>query len=549
MRSAPVVRVADLSVTFDTATGPVEAVRDVSFALHAGEALGIVGESGSGKTVTCRALLGLLPPRAHVTGEITIDGAELSVLEPSAFESIRGRTAGMIFQTPSSYLDPLMRAGDQIGEGVRAHLGASKSEARTRAVELLGHVHIDDPLRRVDSYPHELSGGMKQRVMIAGALAPRPRILVADEPTTALDVTVQARIIELLRGLRADDGLSLILVSHDLGVVASLCDRVIVMRDGVVVEHGPTREVLVRPQATYTRELIAAHPSVAIRTVPPPSAPMGQPILSVEHISVSFGRERGRIARAALGPSTPKFRAVQDVSFEVARGEVLGVVGESGSGKTTVARTIVGLIAPDEGRVVFAGEPLAPRGSKRPLAARRAIQLVFQDPYASLNPRLTVERTLAEPVRRHGLGGSRDVSARVRQLLEWVELSPSLAERRPHELSGGQRQRVAIARALAVEPELLVADEVTSALDVTIQSQILALLRRLRDELGLSMVLVSHDLGVVRLMCHRVVVMRHGRTVETGLTDTVLRTPRDDYTRELIAAAPELPTAEDVLSD
>jgi peptide/nickel transport system ATP-binding protein len=544
--SEPIVRVSHLSIVFDTKTGPIEAVRDVSFELRAGEALGIVGESGSGKTVTCRAILGLLPRRARVAGEITIDGAELDVLSPQAFGSVRGRTAGMIFQTPSSYLDPLMRVGEQIGEGVRAHHGASKAEARERALELLGHVHIDDPARRVDSYPHELSGGMKQRVMIAGAIAPRPRILVADEPTTALDVTVQARIIQLLRSLREKDGLSLILVSHDLGVVASLCDRVVVMRDGEVVEAGSTRDVLEQPRADYTRELIRAHPSVAIRVMEAPAPPAPEPLLAVQHISVTFGRERGRLARSLFGAGAPPFHAVRDVGIDVARGEVLGIVGESGSGKTTVARTIVGLTAPDDGQIVFDGAPLAAEGRRRPLAVRRAIQLVFQDPYASLNPRMTVERTLGEPLRRHALAHGRGVDQRVRELMGWVELAPSLLSRRPHELSGGQRQRVAIARALAVEPTLLVADEVTSALDVTIQRQILGLLRRLRDELGLSMLLVSHDLGVVRLMCNRVIVMRRGRVVEEGSTEDVLSAPAEEYTRELIAAAPQLPTSEAV---
>jgi peptide/nickel transport system ATP-binding protein len=542
----PIVRVSHLSIAFDTKAGPVEAVRDVSFELQAGEALGIVGESGSGKTVTCRAILGLLPPRARIAGEIAVAGADLDVLSPATFAPVRGRTAGMIFQTPSSYLDPLMRVGDQIGEGVRAHHGASKSAARERALELLGHVHIDDPARRIDSYPHELSGGMKQRVMIAGALAPRPRVLIADEPTTALDVTVQARIIELLRGLREGDGLSLILVSHDLGVVASLCDRVVVMRDGVVIEAGTTREVLARPTAAYTRELIRAHPSVALREIEPPPPPPPGSLLSVERVSVTFGRDRGRLARALLGSGTPPFQAVRDVSFDLARGEILGIVGESGSGKTTVARTVVGLTRPDEGRIVFDGAPLDPEGSGRPVALRRAIQLVFQDPYASLNPRMTVERMLAEPLRRHRIARDNEMPARVRELMTWVELAPSLLARRPHELSGGQRQRVAIARALAVGPRLLVADEVTSALDVTIQRQILELLRRLRDELGLSMLLVSHDLGVVRLMCNRVVVMRRGRIVEEGPTDAVLSSPSEGYTRELIAAAPRLPAGEAV---
>jgi peptide/nickel transport system ATP-binding protein len=546
MGSDAVISVTDLTVTIETRRGAVEAVRGVSFDLRAREALGIVGESGSGKTVTCRALLGLLPPNARVGGSIVVADAEVTALPTEALATVRGRTAGMIFQTPSSYLDPLRTVGAQIGEGVRAHFGASRQAARTRAIELLRHVHIDDPERRIDLYPHELSGGMKQRVMIGGALACRPGILVADEPTTALDVTVQARIIELLRRLRNDDGLSLILVSHDLGVVASLCDRVVVMREGIVVEDGPTREVILHPQSDYTRELIAAHPSIDVRDARDDGSGSGgsAPILAVEHLSVMFGRRRGRLMTALLGPGVPPFEAVRDVSFTVADGEILGIVGESGSGKTTIGRAIVGLTAPTEGDISFRGEVLDPNGRSRSSVVRRAIQLVFQDPYASLNPRMSVGQTLAEPLRRHHLVPGSAVRGRVAELMGWVELAPALLNRRPHELSGGQRQRVAIARALAAEPQLLVADEVTSALDVTIQKQILSLLRRLSQELGLNLVIISHDLGVVRMMCHRVVVVRRGRVVETGTTEEVMSFPRDDYTRDLIAAVPRLPSSD-----
>jgi peptide/nickel transport system ATP-binding protein len=406
-------------------------------------------------------------------------------------------------------------------------------------------VHIDEPERRVDLYPHELSGGMKQRVMIGGALACRPRVLVADEPTTALDVTVQARIIELLRRLRSEDGLSLILVSHDLGVVASLCDRVVVMRNGVVVEQGLTREVLSHPHSDYTRELIAAHPSIHARDLRSEVSSPGasRPILAVEHLSVRFGQRRGRIASALIGPGDAPFEAVRDVTFTVNEGEILGVVGESGSGKTTIGRTIVGLTPPTEGRISFRGEVLEPNGRSRSPALRRAIQLVFQDPYASLNPRMSVKQSIAEPLRRHRLVPAAAIGERVAELMGWVELASGLVDRRPHELSGGQRQRVAIARALAAEPQLLIADEVTSALDVTIQQQILSLLRRLSEELALNLVIISHDLGVVRVMCHRVVVMRHGSVVEAGSTHEVMSLPRADYTRELVAAVPRLPSS------
>ena len=537
--------VEHLAVSFAMPSGVVPAVRDVSFHLERGEALGIVGESGSGKTVTCRSLLGLLPPTARVSGRIDIDGAAVVSLTPKELSALRGRKAGMIFQNPSSFLDPVMRVGRQIGEGLRLHEGLGKTGAREGSIRLLEHVRIPEPEQRVDAYPHELSGGMKQRVMIAGALACRPQILIADEPTTALDVTVQARILELLRVLREEDQLSLILVSHDLGVIASICDRVVVMNDGLVVEEGLTREVMLHPQAEYTRELIAANPSLELQATSAPAvAPVltrpaevgSEDILAVEGLSVTFGRPRGRLARRLFGPGPPLVQAVRDVSFSVREGEILGIVGESGSGKTTIGRAVVGLTGPSSGSVTFQ----AKAGRHGPSGG--AVQMVFQDPFASLNPRMTVSRALAEPLQRHRLCEPTDVERRVRELMDWVELPGAFLDRRPHELSGGQCQRVAIARALTVEPRLLIADEVTSALDVTIQKQILDLMRRLRTELQLTIVLISHDLGVVQALCDRIAVMRAGEFVEQGSVDQILRSPREDYTRELIAAFPRMPT-------
>jgi peptide/nickel transport system ATP-binding protein len=543
--SAPILTVEHLGVSFAMPSGEVPAVEDVSFHLERGEALGIVGESGSGKTVTCRSLLRLLPLTARVTGRIDIDGADVVSLTPRELSALRGRKAGMIFQNPSSFLDPVMRVGRQIGEGLRLHEGLGKVGARESSIRLLEHVRIPEPEQRVDAYPHELSGGMKQRVMIAGALACRPQILIADEPTTALDVTVQARILELLKVLREEDQLSLILVSHDLGVIASVCDRVVVMNDGLVVEEGLTREVMLHPHAEYTRELIAANPALELDATARPAAapvltrpPGAEPedILAVEALSVTFGRTRGRLARRLFGPGPPPVQAVRDVSFTVREGEILGIVGESGSGKTTIGRAVVGLTEPSSGSVTFHAKAAqhGPSGG--------AVQMVFQDPFASLNPRMTVQRALAEPLRRHRLCEPADLERRVRELMDWVELPGAFLDRRPHELSGGQCQRVAIARALTVEPRLLIADEVTSALDVTIQKQILDLLHRLREELKLTIVLISHDLGVVQALCDRIAVMRAGEFVEQGSVDQILRSPHEDYTRELIAAFPRIPT-------
>jgi ABC-type glutathione transport system ATPase component len=534
--SDPVLSVEHLAVWFDTPWGEVSAVRDVSLALQPAEALGIVGESGSGKTVTCRSILGLLPANARVAGRITVEDADVIQLSRRELERLRGRRIGMIFQNPSSYLDPVMRVGEQIGEGLRHHFDVPRREARASSIDLLRHVRIADPEGRVDDYPHQLSGGMKQRVMIAGALACRPRILIADEPTTALDVTVQARILELLRALRREERLSLIVVSHDLGVIASICERVIVMKDGLVVEEGRTEEVLRRPSHPYTRELIGANPSLVPATEPsrPPSG--SGPLISIEGLSVTFGRRRGRLARAVLGEGRPPVQAVRDVSLSVAEGEALGIVGESGSGKTTLGRAITGLAPPSGGRIVLRNDLLTGR--------RPSIQMVFQDPYASLDPRYSLGRALAEPLRWHRMCPSDQVEARVLELMAAVELPSSLRGRRPHELSGGQCQRVAIARALATEPRALVADEITSSLDVTIQKQILSLLRSLRKRMDLTIILISHDLGVVRSLCDRVAVMREGRLVELGGTAEIMGAPEHAYTRELIAAVPRIPQPE-----
>ena len=547
--SRALLSVEGLSVTFTTPEGPVYAVREVSFELDEGEVLGIVGESGSGKTVTCRSLLGLLPRNAHITGgRIWFEGRDL-VTAPEELPRLRGRKLAMIFQTPSTYLDPLMRVGVQIGESLRFHLGATRKAGRDNVVQLLRDVHIPQPEERVNAYPHELSGGMKQRVMIAGALASRPSILVADEPTTALDVTVQAEILRLLRELRAEYGLSIVLVSHDLGVIAEMCDRVVVMKDGQVMEQGKTTRILRQPADTYTRQLIASHASLEPQADGPADSPPGlpddEPLLRVQNLSVTYGLEDGRLARLAarlpILRGRPPVEAVRDVSFAVQRGETLGIVGESGSGKSTIGRAIVRLVEPSSGRILYRESGLHHLRGPQMQAYRRAVQMVFQDPYGSLNPRMTVEQMLAEPLRVHRLCAPERISERIRELMEAVELSAELRHRGPRQLSGGQCQRVAIARALTMGPELLIADEITSSVDVTTQAQILELLEKLREQIHLTILFISHDLRVVHRLCENVLVMKAGQVVEYGSAREIMCRPRQPYTKQLIAAVPRLP--------
>ena len=533
----PLLSVQDLSVTFDFWGRLVPAVQGVSFQLEAGEILGIVGESGSGKSVTCRAILGLLPPSAQIGGRILLDGTDLTALPAARMAAeVRGRRISMIFQNPSSHLDPLMTIGGQIAEAPRLQLGKPRREARADAIRMLEEVRIHEPERRVDSYAHELSGGMKQRAMIASAISCQPQLLLADEPTTALDVTVQARILELLRDLNQRRNLSVILISHDLGVISQICDRVLVMRHGTVVEAGPTRDIIERPSQPYTRLLIESQPSRrASRHSSPRQA--REPILSVRNLTVEFSSDSGLagILRAAR-----PVRAVDDVSFDVHGGESFAIVGESGSGKSTIARAIARLNQPKSGSIRFDGQEVAGLSGESLRRYRRAVQMIFQSPYDSLNPRMRIADAIEEPLRRHGLADGARVSDRVRELLELVELPYDLRNRKPSELSGGQCQRVGIARALALSPRLLIADEITSALDVTIQAQVLDLLRRLQQSRALTVIYISHDLAVVRAFCDRVAVLSGGRIVETGNAGDVLTEPVHEYTRALVAAAPTL---------
>lgn len=516
------MEVADLTVEF----GGLRAVDGLSFRLERGAALALVGESGSGKSTVAAALLGLhRGTGAKVGGSIEVAGVDVRRAPREALRRLRGGKAAMVFQDPLSSLDPYYSIGDQIAEVYRVHTRASRRAARARAVQVLDRVGIPDAVRRSRSRPHEFSGGMRQRALIAMALACEPELLIADEPTTALDVTVQAQILDLLHTLREETGTGLLLVTHDVGVAAESVDEVLVMRHGRAVEHGPVAAVLGSPAQPYTRELLGAVPRVETPRAAPrvsrtPSADQAEIVLE----STGLRREFGRGKRA--------FTAVDDVSLTIHRGETLGIVGESGSGKTTLGRMLVGLLEPTAGEVRYGGHPR--------VGVDPAVQMVFQDPVSSLNPRRTVGESIADPLRARGGRDEGRIRGRVRELLERVGLEAAHYDRYPHEFSGGQRQRVGIARALAADPRLIVCDEPVSALDVTTQAQVVALLGELQRELGLALVFVAHDLAVVRQVSDRVAVMRRGRIVEQGAADGVYDNPQDPYTKQLLAAVPAL---------
>ncbi|WP_320777314.1 ABC transporter ATP-binding protein [Streptomyces sp. CRN 30] len=521
------VEVEGLTVEFPAGGHTLRAVDDLSFRLDTGQALGIVGESGSGKSTVAGALLGLHHGTgARLSGTVRVDGTDVGTASVRELRRLRGGTAAMVFQDPLSALDPYLAVGDQIAEVHRTHAPhVSRRAAREHAVTVLDRVGIPDAARRARSRPHEFSGGMRQRALIAMALACEPRVLVADEPTTALDVTVQAQILDLLHDLRAETGMGLVLVSHDLGVVAGSVDDMLVMRDGRAVERGPVGTVLGAPRQPYTRELLAAVPRVeAPRTRTPAGGSGGDVLLEATGVRREFGRRKDRTV------------AVDGVSLTVAEGETLGIVGESGSGKTTLGRMLVRLLEPSAGSVRYRGRELTD--------IRSELQMVFQDPVSSLNPRRSIGESVADPLRAAGNLTDAEITRRVRDLLERVGLDPRWYHRYPHEFSGGQRQRVGIARALAPEPRLVVCDEPVSALDVTTQAQVLDLLAELQRELGLGLVLIAHDLAVVRQASDRVVVMREGAVVEEGPADTVYDAPQDPYTKALLAAVPVLDPAE-----
>ena len=532
--TTPLLSVDDLWVEFRTPHGPFDAVRGVSFHIDPGETLAIVGESGSGKSTVASSINRLLAENGRIaSGSVRFAGAELATASERTMRGLRGAGIGLVPQDPMSNLDPVHTIGAQIAEALQVHGRAGADRGRARTLELLEMVGIPDPAQRFDQFPHEFSGGMRQRALIAMGLACEPRLLIADEPTSALDVTVQRRVLDTLAALTARSGTAVLLITHDLALAAERADRVLVMLRGELVEEGPAKEILERPQHEYTRRLVAAAPSLATTTLvasPAADEPTPEPIAVLE----SVGR-RYRLRGAARGE---ELWAARDVSFSIPRGRTVAVVGESGSGKSTTAKMLLGLDDPTEGSITIDGQDLAGLSRGELLAMRRRVQPVFQNPFASLDPRYTVARSIAEPLRVHGVGDRRTRRGRVEELLEQVALPGELADRLPHELSGGQRQRVAIARALALEPELVVLDEAVSALDVLVQAQILELLVGLQRDLGLSYLFISHDLAVVNMIAHEVHVMQRGRVVESGTPQQLFTAPTEAYTRDLIAAIP-----------
>lgn len=529
------LNISNLDISLPLGSERALAVEGLTIDLSPGETLCIVGESGSGKSLTARALMGLLPaPHVTVTrGEINFCGEDLTKVMDRRFREIRGSEISMIFQEPMTALNPVMKIGSQIDEIFRFHAEMSAQERRQQALELLADVQLPDPIQIVNAYPHQLSGGQRQRAMIAMALALKPKILIADEPTTALDVTTQAQILKLINDMQSVHKTGVLFITHDFGVVADIADRVVVMQYGRVVETGTVDQVLNKPQHSYTKALIASVPSLTPR---PPRPRSEKIVLSVQKINKSFG---GGKSFFGFGKPNRLVHAINDVSIELRRGETLGVVGESGSGKSTLARCIIRLIDSDSGKIIIDGINLRDlnRAEMRPW--RSKIQMVFQDPFASLNPRIKVGEIVSQgPI----IQGSSKIAAeaRARNLLEIVGLDMYAFNRFPHEFSGGQRQRIGIARALALDPEILVADEPVSALDVSIQAQILQLLDEIRERMNLSMLFITHDLRVAAQVCDRLAVMRYGEIVETGTTADIFNAPQHSYTRELLAAVPGL---------
>jgi peptide/nickel transport system ATP-binding protein len=533
--SGALLAVEDLRVSFATQSGRVQGVDGVSFELMPGEVLAIVGESGSGKSVTAQTILGLTrSPNARIEGSIRLGEQELIEASERELRDVRGQRIGMVFQDPMTSFNPVYRIGHQITEAIRAHRDeVGKDEARQRAVELLDSVGIPDAERRVDDYPHQFSGGMRQRAMIAMALALDPEVLIADEPTTALDVTVQAQILALLERLNRERGLATILITHDLGVVAEVADRVLVMHEGKIVERGDLDQIFYSPADPYTRKLLDA--VVRIDTAPPLRAQReSEALLEVTDLVKHFPVKRGLL----VDREVDQVKAVDGVSLSVRQGETLGLVGESGSGKSTLSRTILQLLAPTSGSVRFEGREIAGLSRRQMRPLRREMQMVFQDPYASLNPRRRVGQIVGEPLRLQGEAKGAELRREVQGLLDRVGLSAEHYDRFPHEFSGGQRQRIGIARALALRPKLIIADEPVSALDVSIRAQILDLLSELQAEFGLTYVFVAHDIGVVRHVSDRIAVMHKGKIVEQGPADQVCERPADAYTKQLLAAVP-----------
>src|SRR5712672_4136141 len=528
--TSPVLEIANLSVAIKGSGDRPHAVRGINLAVGANEIVCVVGESGSGKSVTAQAVMGLLPKNAMQveTGLIRLEGEELTTKSDADLRATRGTRMAMVFQEPMTALNPVERVGDQIGEVLEVHTDLDPRERRKRVLEIMRAVHLPDPEQMIDAYPHQLSGGQRQRIMIAAALVLDPALLIADEPTTALDVTTQAQILKLVREMQGRTKTGVLFITHDFGVVSEIADRVVVMQLGRIVEQGPCEQVLRNPREDYTRMLLAAVPSMT----PPKRTPVsGAVVLQTEKLFKTYGR------RSLLQPKARIVNAVSDVSLTVRRGETLGIVGESGSGKSTVARCVARLVQPTSGAIRIENVDIASMREAKFRPMRRRVQFVFQDPYRSLNPRRTVGEAIIEGPMNFGLG-RKEALQRARDLMAVVHLSPDAVDRYPHQFSGGQRQRICIARALAMEPELLIADEAVSALDVSVQKQVLELLDEIRQRLNLAVLFITHDLRVAAQICDYVDVMSKGRVVEYGSAEQVFGAPRDDYTKALFAAAP-----------
>jgi peptide/nickel transport system ATP-binding protein len=546
VRTSPILSVRDLHVDARTPEGRKPVLRDVSFELAPGETLCIAGESGSGKSVTSLSIMGLLPKASLMvaSGSILLGHRDLTKLSNRAMRDVRGREVAMIFQEPMTSLNPVITIGTQLTEAIREHQAAENAEAV--ALRMLDAVHITEPARRMKQYPHELSGGMRQRVMIAMALSCRPKVLIADEPTTALDVTVQAQILKLMRELKREFDTSIIMITHDMGVVAEMADRVVIMQNGRIVEQGGVLDIFSRPQDAYTQQLLAAVPRLGAYagTDAPPKVSASaiarqvvdladrSPILNVRDLAVSYGSAAGRLFKGK-----PPVRAVSDVSFDILPGQILGLVGESGSGKSTTGKAVLGLI-PFTGHVMIDGREIGTLSQREMQPVRRSAQMIFQDPYASLDPRMAVGKAIAEPMVIHGIASKTERQDRVAELLRRVGLPAEAATRYPHEFSGGQRQRICIARALALEPKLIVADESVAALDVSVRARVLDLLLELQETMGIAYLFISHDMAVVEKMSHNVAVMRSGSVVESGTRRQVFDSPQHPYTQALMAAVP-----------
>ena len=529
--SEPVLKVKDFTVEFWVDGTWYPAAVDMNFEVNPGQVLAIVGESGSGKSTTAMGLMSLLATNARMYGSVKVKGQEMLGAKGATLRKFRGKEVAYIFQEPMTALNPVYTIGFQIIETLRTHFDMGPKEARVRALELITMVEIPDPETSIDKYPHQLSGGQRQRAMIAQALACDPGLLVADEPTTALDVTVQAEVLDLMRSLKDRLNSAILLITHDMGVVADMADEILVMKDGLTVEHGSADQIFNRPAHPYTQQLLAAVPKLgttARRALPYNEKALPQPVLKLENVTVAYPK-RGRI---------PEFVAAKNVSLEIYPGEILGLVGESGSGKTTIGRAAIGLIPIKEGKLEIVGKDISNAKPKELSQIRRHTGIVFQDPASSLNPRLPIGESIGEPLFLAGEAKGEALAHRIEDLLDQVELPRSYRNRYPHELSGGQRQRVGIARALALTPDLLIADEPTSALDVSVQARFLDLLQELQGKLNFACLFISHDLAVVDILAHRIAVMQNGELVEVGDRDQILLHPKSDYTRRLISAVP-----------